>query len=356
MKTVAAYISAHGFGHWAQMAPVLDALHRSDPDVRVVLRTCLPQTILKDRSAFPFELIAGQIDVGVIQCDAINEDIPATLKAVELFHHNWDDRVGQEARFLQEAGADLVLSDIAPLAFAAAAIAGVPSIGLASIDWHAIYAPLFPQGHASLEQIATAYQACTLLLALPLNMPMPSFPRQRKIGLIARKSSLPREQLRQRFGFDDADRVVLVIFGGISVPPFRIEALAGMAEWRFVMPSMPAGCMPANVQAMPEGTDMVDFIKAADVILCKPGYGVISEAWRAETPLVYVARPAFPEYPFLRDWLQAHAPSCELDRIAFEAGDWSDALETAFNSDQTYPPCTAGGEVEAAEIIRAAMA
>ncbi|HXH64190.1 MAG TPA: hypothetical protein VNH42_01620, partial [Mariprofundaceae bacterium] len=73
-------------------------------------------------------------------------------------------------------------------------------------------------------------------------------------------------------------------------------------------------------------------------------------------PLVYVPRPAFPEYPYLSDWLRSNAPSCELDREAFRQGDWRDALEAALASTQTYPPCPAGGETGAAGIIRGALA
>jgi UDP:flavonoid glycosyltransferase YjiC (YdhE family) len=356
MKTIVAYVSAHGFGHWAQISPVLDALYRIDPDVHIVLRTNLSKAVLDARSAFPFKLMPGQVDVGVIQRDALNEDIPATVKAVEQFHRNWDERVWREANLLRDTGADLVISDIAPLAFAAAASAGIPSIGLASIDWHAIYTPLFPAHHASLEQIEAAHRDCNLLLALPLCMPMPSFPRQRKIGLIARKSGATRHELRQRLGYADDDRLALVMFGGSSMPPFRVEALARMTNWRFIMPSLPAGDMPANVQAMPEGWNIPDLIRASDVIVCKPGYGIVSEAWLEAIPIVYVSRPAFPEYPYLQDWLVANAPSCELDREAFAGGDWAKALETATGSDQTYPSCHANGETEAAGIIRSALA
>jgi hypothetical protein len=356
MKTVMAYISAHGFGHWAQMSPVLQALHDRDPDVRIVLRTDLPRAVLEARSRFPFALVPGQVDVGVIQCDAVNEDIPATMVAVECFHRNWDERVGQEGVFLRETGADLVISDIAPLAFAAATRAGTPSIGIGSIDWHAIYAPLFPQDHFSLEQIAAAHRACDLLLKLPLGMPMPSFPRQRPIGLIARKSDVPRQAFRQRLGVADDERLALVMFGGSGVPPFRIGALADMAGWRFMMPALPDGDMPANVRAMPEGSNMADLISACDVIVCKPGYGIVSEAWRAQRPLAYVPRPAFPEYPYLRDWLAAHAPAVALTREAFAAGDWGEALAAALGSGKAYPPCPAHGDSEAAEVIGEVLA
>jgi hypothetical protein len=355
MKTVVAYVSAHGLGHWAQMAPVLRALHARDANLRLVLRTDLPERILKARGDFPFTLVPGPVDVGVVQRDAADEDIPATIAAVEQFHGNWDEKAGEEARFLRRTGADLVLSNIAPLAFAAAVDAGMPSIGIASIDWHAIYAPLFPANHFSLDQILAAYRDCSLLLKLPLGMPTPAFPRQRPIGLIAGRSEYPRRELRRRLGCEDADRLALIMFGGSAVPAFRIEALAGMRDWRFIMPSPPASVLPANVQEAPAGMGVLDLIRASDAIVCKPGYGIISEAWAAGKPLIYVPRPGFPEYPYLRDWLAAHAPAFALERGAFEAGDWREALRAAAGAERAYPPCEAGGEHEAAAIVHAAL-
>ena len=231
----------------------------------------------------------------------------------------------------------------------------MPSIGIASIDWHAIYAPLFPSRHFSLDQILAAHRSCSLLLKLPLDMPTPSFPRQRSIGLIAGRSELPRQMLRQRLGYADDDRLALIMFGGSTVPAFHLEALAELRDWRFIMPSPPASKLPANVQAAPDGLGMLDLIRASDAIVCKPGYGILSEAWMEARPLVYVPRTAFPEYPYLRDWLVANAPACELGRRAFQAGDWSGALRAAVNANRPYPPCTAGGENEAAAIIHAAL-
>jgi hypothetical protein len=358
MKTVVAYISAHGFGHWAQMSPVLQALHDRDPDVRIVLRTNLPRTIMDACSAFPFALVPGQVDVGMIQLDAVHEDVPATIAAVEQFHHNWDERVRQEAGLLRETGADLVLSDIAPLAFAAAAAAGIPSIGIGSIDWHAIYTPLFPRGHFSLSQIAAAHRSCGLLLALPLGMPMPTFPRQRRIALIGAKGDATRLELRRALGYADSDRVALVLFGGTKAPLFRIDALALVAGWQFMMvsESIPDGVLPANVRCAPAGRRIVDLMRAADVIVSKPGYGIISETWQAARPLVYVPRTGFPEYPHQKEWLDANAPAAELDLRAFRDGDWSNALEAAFASRRAYPSCVAGGETEAAAMIHEALA
>jgi hypothetical protein len=45
----------HGFGHVAQLAPVLDALHRRRPDVRITLRTTVPRGALAGFFEAPFE-------------------------------------------------------------------------------------------------------------------------------------------------------------------------------------------------------------------------------------------------------------------------------------------------------------
>lgn len=357
MKTVVAYVSAHGFGHWAQMAPVLQALHDCDAGIRIVLRTALPEEVLRARSDFPFDYRHGQVDVGVVQRDALHEDIPATITAVEHFHRDWAGKVREEARLLRGLGADLVFSDIAPLAFAAADFAGIPSIAIGSIDWHAIYSHFLPEHYSGMRQIAEAHRACDLFLLLPLNMPVTSFSRHRHIGAIARESCFSYEEMRRRLGYADGDRVALVMFGGTRAPSFRVDALAKMAGWKFMMPAarVPEGDIPANVQCIAGDWDMADLVRAADVIVTKPGYGVVSEAWLAGKPMVYVPRTDFPEYPYLKSWLQENAPSFELNRSSFLAGEWYDALAAAVGSDKRYPPFVGGGEVEAAEIILAAL-
>ncbi|HKJ83027.1 MAG TPA: hypothetical protein VJ961_03285 [Mariprofundaceae bacterium] len=339
------------------MAPALQALYQRDNRIRIVLRTALPMDMLHRRSSFPFDCIGGQVDVGVVQKDALHEDVAATIGAVEYFHHDWHERVQEESRLLRRLGADLVLSDIAPLVFAAASPVGIPSIAIGSIDWHAIYSAFLPKHHFALRQIAEAHQACDLFLRLPLHMPITSFPRIKGIDLIVRKGRLSYDEARLRLEYQEGEKLVLVMFGGTRAPSFRIDRLDRLQEWRFIIPAarMPTGDIPANVKCAPDEWDVADLLQASDVVVSKPGYGVVSESWLAGKPLVYVPRTDFPEYPYLRGWLQENAPSCELGRAAFLEGAWGDALEAAFGSGVTYPPCIHGGESMVADTALAAL-
>ncbi|MBH0180444.1 MAG: hypothetical protein HP490_01870 [Nitrospira sp.] len=67
MPLLWAAISAHGFGHAAQVVPVLNALGRLVPNLRVLLRTMVPASFFEHRLTVPWELSAVQQDVGCIQ-------------------------------------------------------------------------------------------------------------------------------------------------------------------------------------------------------------------------------------------------------------------------------------------------
>ena len=60
-------ISGHGYGHAAQVAPVLNALGRLVPNLTAILRTTVPAGFFESRLSIPWQLSAAQQDVGCIQ-------------------------------------------------------------------------------------------------------------------------------------------------------------------------------------------------------------------------------------------------------------------------------------------------
>ena len=94
-----------------------------------------------------------------------------------------------------------------------------------------------------------------------------------------------------------------------------------------------------------------DLVAAVDVVLTKPGYGIISECVANDTALVYTSRGHFVEYDVLvREmprWLRCGFISNE-DLLA---GRWQPALDRALA--QPAPPETLGvdGAERAAAII-----
>jgi len=344
---IAVYISGHGFGHLAQLAPVLNYIHTQKPECCFLIRCALAREEIRARLNFDFELEQTPVDVGVVQKSAIEEDREASIMQLGDWVAHMDQQIEHEIEYLQAFKPLLILSDISPLAFPVARALGIPGLGLATLDWHTIYSHWLAEGEPVIEKLAQAYGTCDLLLTPPMAMDMPVFPRQRDIGLIA---SCPVAISNPVAG--ELRKKALVLFGGCGNPAFDMQALAVMGDWLFLIPDAMSGA-PDNVKTIHVGAESraVDFMPFADVVVCKPGYGVLSECWRTATPLTWVERPDFPEFPMLKRWLDTSMPSAGMSRSDFQRGKWQQALEKAVSHSGSFPALHRDGVVEAADII-----
>ena len=112
-------ISGHGFGHAAQVVPVLNALRDLVPGVTAILRTTVPASFFHDRLTIPWELSPSQQDIGCIQDGPLKIDIDATWIAHQRFHQTWDARLSNEVSAISAASPALVIADIPYLAISA---------------------------------------------------------------------------------------------------------------------------------------------------------------------------------------------------------------------------------------------
>ncbi len=348
---IAVYISGHGFGHLAQLAPVLNHLHAIRSDCRYLIRCALPQTELQSRLVCDFSLEQSPVDVGVVQKSAIEEDRDASIRQLRAWVEQMDQQVEREIGCLRRFKPSLILSDISPLAFPVAKALNVDGIGLATLDWHTIYSHWLDADDSVLKKLAQAYSACDVLLTPPMAMAMPVFPEQRQIALIAaHPADVPNPVA------DDPRKKALVLFGGCGNPAFDMQALAAMSDWLFLIPDAPATA-PENVKAIHfgSGVSAVDLMGFVDVVVCKPGYGILSECWRTCTAIVWVERPDFPEFPMLKKHLHDSMPSAGMTRNSFQRGDWLPALQGACLNRRHFPAISADGAEQAAHIIMAHM-
>jgi len=344
-RTLAVYISGHGYGHLSQIAPVLNRLAELHPDIHLLLRTDLPQALVTRRIRAPFTLIPGAVDIGVVQQNAISEDIPSTIEAAREFYTGFGDRIEQEVDRLAPHRPVAVLSDIAPVAFPVAKRLGIPSIAVASLDWHDIYRAYLPEGDALLNTICEAHSACDLLIQPSLSMPMATFPHRRQVEVIVDDA-----YTRKKPG-DGGQKVALVMFGGAGDPPFDIHALGAMADWQFLSLSPVPQDAPPNVRQVEVKDSTAALMRDCDVVITKPGYGTLAECWQTGTTLVYLPRESFPEYPYLDAWLQAFAPSTRLTVDDFVCGNWLPAMQRALSCPRAYPDIHTSGALQAAELI-----
>ena len=128
MPLIWSAISAHGYGHAAQVIPVLNELGRRIPSLKIVLRTNVPAHFFESRMTVPWELRPAQLDIGCLQHGPITMDWEATWQAHRLFHANWEARLKEETAAIRESGADLVIGNNPYLAMAACLAAGLYGI------------------------------------------------------------------------------------------------------------------------------------------------------------------------------------------------------------------------------------
>jgi hypothetical protein len=304
---LAAYVSGHGFGHAVRTTEVLRTLRSMAPGLPLTIMSAAPEWLFRRELGASFEFRSVTCDVGLVQRGPVIIDEPATAVAWLEFHAGWDARVARETRWLQETGATLVLGDVPPLAFVAARAACVPVVGLANFSWDWIYRHLGAREPALLlaaDVCAAAYASADLLLRLPFAGDLSAFPRIEDVGLVARRPRVPRQEARLRLGFDDRP-TVLVSFGGLGLPEFDPSALASMRGYRFVLSDSAHSSLPETVVVVDEqrlracGLEYVDLIGAVDVVISKPGYGIVSDCIAAGTRLIYTERGDFPEYEVL---------------------------------------------------------
>ncbi|MDR3298576.1 MAG: hypothetical protein LBU43_00870, partial [Candidatus Accumulibacter sp.] len=168
-------ISSHGFGHLAQVAPIVNALARLLPDLRMSIRSGLPPEKIRARIDAPFELLAGRGDFGFVMIDAVRIDRAATGAAYRAFHANWEERIAAEAAFLRGLAPELVLTDVAYLPLAGAARASLPALSMCSLNWADLFAHVFGReawAGPIHEQILAAYRSAGCFIRLIPAMPM----------------------------------------------------------------------------------------------------------------------------------------------------------------------------------------
>jgi hypothetical protein len=356
---IVAYVTGHGFGHATRTAEVLRCLREIAPGVRLAIVGSAPERLFREAIGGQVELRTEECDVGLVQQSALAIDEPASLLRWREFTKDWEQRVERERLFLRSKGARLVLGDVPPLAFAAAARAGVPSVALANFSWDWIYRHLAARQPGLLEAASWAaaeYAKATLLLRLPFAGDLAVFPRIEDVPLVARRPRVARDAALARLGLSGAP-VVLWSFGGHALPDFDYELLERLEEFRFIVTDGALRSLPRNVSQVSEGQlreivlGYVDLVGAATIVVCKPGYGIVSDALGAHTRMVYTDRGDFPEYPILVDEMARYMPCAYVRSEELLAGRIRPALDAVLRSSWPAPPPLNGARVAAGRLL-----
>lgn len=351
-------ISAHGFGHVAQTAPVVNRLRQLVPGLRVTVRSMLPEALLRARFDGPCTFVPAALDIGMCMASGLDVQVEESAHAYAGFHHAWPSKVDAEARALTTLAPDLVLADVPYLTLAGAARAGLPAVALCSLHWADIYRHYFgqrPEARTILIEMQAAYASAACFFQPAPSMPMADLANRRPIGPIARIGEDRRDAIRASLGLPATTRLALLAPGGVPLP-LDLGRWPRRAALHWLVPQSLAPARPDMSPFELLEFGFTDVLKSMDAVIGKPGYGTFTEAACNGTPMLYVRRSGWPEEPYLVEWLVAKARALEIPRAALESGELGDALDTLWSLPETAQVAPDGIEDAAQAIARGWLA
>ena len=348
--TIVFYTSGHGFGHATRDIEVINTILVKRPGAQIIARTSVPRWFFERSVRGPIDLQPAEVDSGVVQIDSLHLDEDETARRAARFYADFDRRVEVEAAVLKAAGASLIVGDVPPIAFAASRLTGIRSVAFANFTWDWIY-ETYPQfeglAPGVLALIRDAYRCATHALRLPLGggfEPMAAVTRT--VPLVARRSKLGRAEARRAMALDGDVPIVLASFGGHD-SGLRYDDMARNTSFTLVttdyeMPEVPASAGRlqrfTNERLAARGLQYEDLVAASDVVVSKPGYGIVSECIANGPALLYTSRGRFAEYDVLVAGMRQVLRCRYLPQEDLRTGRWADAVTAVLR--QPPPPAT----------------
>ncbi len=354
MKHVVVDISAHGFGHVAQTAAVLNAL----PEIeQLTIRTrAANEKTLRERLHRSFRLIEAELDTGMIMRDALTVDVEATMDWYREFHSNYQERRASGARQLERLQPDCLLSNVPYLSLDAARMLGIPNVGLCSLNWADIFLSYCQNEKGSADihnQMVHAYQQCDLFLQPTPSMPMEFIPRRKAIAPVAR---VGQKRPLQSLVKNDAARFVLVGVGGVALDGFPLHQWPRKKNVYWIWPDSILQKAPKRADFLAQSSleqhmSYIDLLASSDLVITKTGYGTQTEAVVNQVPAICINRPDWPEHAYLQEWHNdhGHVLFCDWsDLVSTIADNGNSLLECEWNKPLVFP----SGAQEAASILQ----
>jgi hypothetical protein len=342
LSSILYYITGHGYGHAVRSSQVIGCLKKAAPDLKIHVRTTAPEWLFLDRALQSRQAI----DVGIRQKDSLEMDLAGTLRACQLLHDGLPDLIEQELEFVKGHQIRLIVGDIPPLCFEIAMRASVVSVAIANFTWSEIYRVYSKDYHdflSIIEQMEGFYRHATLALTLPYPCGMEVFPRQESIPWIARTSRLTKSEARKALRLPRSATLVLLSFGGLGLERLPWNQLKQLGDFFFVTTGQNK-LEASNVRFLPDAQrNYENLVRAVDVVVTKPGYGIVADVISHKVRTLYTDRGAFAEYQHLVQALEDCATAEFIPQDQLLSGNLAPYLSRLLDRRPNWPDLRLNG-------------
>jgi hypothetical protein len=295
LKRILYYITDHGRGHATRSIAIIRDLLKKD--FEVIVRNSNVKTFLEN-SLPGTNIISGITDVGpTINKDGISIDRENSKKNIG----HWLDQITEVSKLecdkIAKYSPDLIMSDISVMPFLVAANLKKPSIAISNFSWYDVLSDILSD--QQLLILKNAYDVADLLIQLPLGTSMDHFKIKKRVGFVCRTPTNNKMELRKKIGLKKSELGVFVALGQQS----ENEISANCDDNVKIITTETKVKNKTNLISLPGWIEGQDLVVASDLVICKCGYGIISECMANGTPFLYILDDDHKEQRSMYDFL-----------------------------------------------------
>ncbi|MEC8135884.1 MAG: hypothetical protein VX107_06985 [Pseudomonadota bacterium] len=344
-------ISANGFGHLAQLAPILEVAKKRWPDSSFILRTDLDRSICAEFLRFPFEMGSSPPDPDMRMHGPLLVDADGLYSDYAEIFSDRQNIVGAEAEKLRALSPHLMITNISVMSVAAARNANIPVVALSSLNWADVFETYCHDRYdadAILQWMVDVYSQADLFVLLTPHLPTTWLPNPVSIGSVARSGTNRRNVLHDSL---PAKHYVLASMGGI--PGIQSElTIPKIDDVVWITPPNWALERHDVLSRQTLDVSFIDLMRSVDAIVTKAGYGSVTESAANGTRILYTEREKWCETPILEAWMDIHCTARKIASETLNSGNFAKDLSDLLASPPRRPVATNGAEEAVAAIAQ----
>lgn len=275
MKRILYYITDHGSGHATRSIAIIRKLKQFN--LEIIVRNTNVQHFIQ-KSLPGIQVIPGTTDVGpVIKKDGYSIDLKKTKMLIEKWLDQIEPTTLQESKFLEKKEPNLIISDISVMPIIAANKLKIPSLAISNFSWYDVIENISDRHKLFLKK---NYNKVDLALKLPLGTKMDHFPRKKKVNLVCREPTISKQTVKEKLGIDPGEPTVLFALNNKNIH------LKCKFESKFNIISTGVKINSRRAIKVKDWIEGQDLVSASDLVICKCGYGMISECLSNGVPFL----------------------------------------------------------------------
>jgi len=277
LKKIIYYVTDHGKGHATRSISIIRELHKKN--FEIIIRNSNLIDFFK-KSLPSVRVIPRTTDVGpVIQSNGISIDVLKTKDKVAKWIANLDLYAKQEHDVIEKIKPNLIISDISAMPFLAAHKAHITSLAISNFSWSDVLKDFFSK---EISILNSAYEKANYAIQLPLGTKMKQFKNKKKVGIVCRKPTLSKDEVRKKIGVKNTELCVFLNLDGY----YKFDCKIGK---NVKIISTGARIKSGNVVQIKPWIEGQNLVSASDLVISKCGYGITSECLTNATKFQYLS-------------------------------------------------------------------